>query len=389
MKIAQIAPVFETDSSAMGPGIERIVVFLADELVARGHDVTLFGRGDLRTAARLAGPYTGADQPAAGPAADIADAWPHIMILLDHVQRRTSDFDILHFHIDPLHFPVFRADASKTLTTLHGSADMSGLVPFYRHFNDIPLVSTTFWQRQGMPPVRWAGNVGHGLPRELYRLSRAHRGYLSLLGRISPENHPGLAIEIARRSGVPLKIAARIDQGNRDFFDQTVRPMLDHSNVEFVGEIREAEKADFLGGALAAFCSIDEADSSGLAMIEAMACGTPVIAFRQGAAPEIIEPGITGLIVETIDEAVTAVQTAEDIDRLRVRDRFEDRFSIERLADDYLLLYGLAQERAGLGATVRPAALANPAPHRPPTLKLRRGRTNRLYRRALSSQTAE
>ncbi|MEO1223943.1 MAG: glycosyltransferase family 4 protein [Pseudomonadota bacterium] len=385
MKIAQIAPVFAPGSSAMGRGIERIVVYLADELVARGHDVTLFGRGDLRTSARLVSPYAESHQPGG----DVADSWPHLMILLDHVQQRTSDFDLLHFHIDPLHFPVFRADACKTLTTLHGSLETSDLVPFYRHFNDMPLVSVAFAQRQGMPKVRWAGNVGYGLPRDHYRLSRAHHGYLALLGYLSPENHPRLAIEVARRSGVPLKIAATIDQGNRDFFEETVRPMLDNPIVEFVGEIRETDKADFLGGALAAFCSIDQARPSGLAMIEAMACGTPLIAFRQGATEEIVEPGITGLIVDTIDDAVDAVSAAGDLDRLRVRDRFESRFSIERMTDDYLLLYGLAQEQTNLGAPVQTAVPTDPAPHRPPTLKLRRGRTNRLYRRALYGQSAK
>jgi len=385
LKIAQIAPVFAPGLSAMGRGIERIVVYLADELVARGHDVTLFGRGDLTTSARLVSPYAESRKPGA----DFTDSWPHLMILLDHVQQRTSDFDLLHFHIDPLHFPVFRADACKTLTTLHGSLETSDLVPLYRHFNDMPLVSVTFAQRQGMPKVRWAGNIGYGLPRDLYRLSRAHQGYLALLGHLSPDTDPRLAIEIARQSGVPLKIAATIDQDNKDFFEETVRPMLNDPIVEFVGEIRETEKAEFLGGALAALCSIDEADPSGLAMIEAMACGTPVIAFRQGATEEVIEPGITGLSVETVKDAVAAVSAAEDLDRLRVRDRFESRFSIERMADDYLLLYGLAQERTGFGTPVQTAVPTDPAPHRPPTLKLRRGRTNRLYRRALSGQTAK
>lgn len=380
MKIAQIAPLFESVPPKMYGGTERVVSFLTEELVSRGHEVTLFASGDSATAARLVSPTS---QPLRlNPT--VADPWPHTMILLDQVRRRAADFDILHFHIDLFHFPLFRTDASRTLTTLHGRLDLPDLAPFYRHFSDMPLVSISLSQRQPMPPVRWAGNVYHGLPGDLYRLGRSDRSYLAFLGRICPEKRPDLAVEIARQTGLPLKIAAKVDPADVEYFDAEVRPLLDDPLVEFIGEISEAEKGAFLGGALAVLFPIDWPEPFGLVLIEAMACGTPVIAFRRGSVPEIIEPGVTGMIVETTDEAVAAVPMAARLDTARIRARFEARFSVERMADDYLLLYGLAQpqQQSAIGMPVRPETL------RPQTLARGGGRTSRPYRRALSSRTA-
>ncbi|WP_142850258.1 glycosyltransferase family 4 protein [Telmatospirillum sp. J64-1] len=336
MKIAQIAPLAEAVPPKLYGGTERIVSYLTEELVRQGHDVTLFASGDSETAATL----VPCSPKALRLDPDVRDPVPHILTMIEEVRRRAGDFDILHFHIDLMHFPTFREIAQRTVTTLHGRLDLPDLQPFYRSFPDFPLVSISDDQRRPMPPGNWVGTVHHGLPRDLLTFTPFPReGYLAFLGRISPEKRPDLAIEIARRSGLPLKMAAKVDEADRDYFESRIRPLLDDPLVEFIGEIGESEKSAFLGNARALLFPIDWPEPFGLVMIEAMACGTPVIAFRRGSVPEVIEHGLTGFIVETVEEAVQALDRLDELSRLEVRRRFEKRFSAERMARDYLAIY--------------------------------------------------
>jgi glycosyltransferase involved in cell wall biosynthesis len=341
MRIAQIAPLVESVPPKLYGGTERVVSYVTEELVRRDHDVTLFASGDSITDAELV---------AAAPTAlrldpKVRDPLPYYAIMLDAVRRRASDFDILHFHIDILHFPLFRPIAASTLTTLHGRQDLPDLPPLYTAFAEMPLVSISHAQRAPLPPLNWVATVHHGLPRDLYAFGPdAHDGYLAFLGRISPEKRPDRAIEIAIRAGLPLKIAAKVDAVDRDYFETHIRPLLAHPLIEFIGEISEREKSAFLGGARALLFPIDWPEPFGLVAIEAMACGTPVVAFRCGAAPEVIDPGLTGFVVDTIDDAVAAVARIGALDRARVRAAFERRFSVERMADDYLAAYANLRE---------------------------------------------
>ena len=337
MKIAQIAPLAERCPPRLYGGTERIVSYLTEELVRQGHDVTLFASGDSRTAAKLV------------RCSDIAlrlnplvrDPLPYQAILLDQVRQRADEFDVLHFHIDILHFPLIRPFASRTLTTLHGRLDLPDLVPLYAAFSDIPLVSISDAQRKPLPPVNWVGTVPHGLPADLLPFTREPAGgYLAFLGRISPEKRPDRAIEIAARAGLPLKIAAKIDKVDQAYWDEVIAPLVRaHRNVEYIGEINEREKAAFLGNARALLFPIDWPEPFGLVMIEAMACGTPVLAFRAGSVPEVVEEGRTGFIVDDVDGAVAAVARIGALDRAQVRAAFESRFTAERMACDYLALY--------------------------------------------------
>ena len=336
MKIAQIAPLAEAVPPRLYGGTERIVSYLTEELVRLGHEVTLFASGDSRTSAELVAccPQALRLDPS------VRDPLPYTLMTLEEVRSRAHEFDVLHFHIDLVHFPVFRGMATCTLTTLHGRLDLPDLFPFYRKFSDFPLVSISDDQRKPMPPVNWVGTVHHGLPPELLRFTAQPRdGYLAFLGRISPEKRPDLAIEIARRAGLPIRIAAKVDAVDRAYFERQIEPLLAQPGVEFIGEISEAQKSDFLGNALALLFPIDWPEPFGLVMIEAMACGTPVIAFRRGSVPEVLEDGLTGFIVSDVDEAVRAVSRVDRLDRLAIRRRFEQRFSAARMAHDYLELY--------------------------------------------------
>jgi glycosyltransferase involved in cell wall biosynthesis len=336
MRIAQIAPLIEAVPPLLYGGTERIVSYLTEELVRQGHEVTLFASGDSRTSAELV---------ACAPRAlrldrSARDPIPPHLIMLDEVWRRAHEFDILHFHIDLLHFPLFRHIAAQTVTTLHGRLDLPQLRPFYERFPDFPLVSISDDQRRPMPPVSWAGTVHHGLPLDLLDfIAQPRSDYLAFLGRISPEKGPDRAIEIARRAGIPLRMAAKVDDNDRDYFERRIEPLLQHPLVGFIGEINEAAKSEFLGNARALLFPVDWPEPFGLVAIEAMACGTPVIAFRRGAVPEIVENGLTGFIVENVDEAVRAVGRLHELDRASIRRRFEQRFSAERLARDYLAIY--------------------------------------------------
>ncbi len=337
MKIAQIAPLYESCPPKLYGGTERIVSYLTEELVRQGHDVTLFASGDSVTAAKLMPFATQALR--LDPA--VRDPLPHHVMMLDEVCRQADSFDVLHFHTDLLHCPMIRDFADRTVTTLHGRLDLPDLRPFYRAFPDQPLVSISDAQRRPMPPVNWVGTVHHGLPRDLLPFTAHPAGrYLAFLGRISPEKRPDRAIQIAARAGLPLKIAAKVDKADLAYWEDVIAPMVAaHPNVEFIGEINEHQKADFLGNASALLFPIDWPEPFGLVMIEAMACGTPVIAFRCGSVPEVIDDGISGFIVHDIDEAVAAVKRLSELDRALVRRTFERRFTVQRMAEDYLAIY--------------------------------------------------
>lgn len=304
--------------------------------MALGHDVTLFASGDSITSADLA--------PCATQALRldplIRDPIPYYMLMLDRVRQRAHDFDILHFHIDQFHFPLFRSIARRTVTTLHGRQDLSDLVPLYVGFDDMPLVSISNAQRWPIPKANYAATIYHGLPIDLHRPRAApQRNYLAFLGRISPEKRPDRAIAIARALGIPLKIAAKVDSADETYFQTEIEPLLGGSGVEFIGEINDQQKTKFLGDAQALLFPIDWPEPFGLSMIEAMACGTPVLAFRCGSVPEIIDEGITGIVVDTMAEAIAAVPRLIAFDRAKVRQRFEQRFSSQRMASDYVRVY--------------------------------------------------
>jgi glycosyltransferase involved in cell wall biosynthesis len=336
MRIAQIAPLYERVPPKRYGGTERVVSFLTEELVRQGHDVTLFASGDSQTSARL----VRCCDTALRVNAKVHDALPYHVIMLDEVRRRIAQFDILHFHIDIIHAALVHDIANRTLTTLHGRLDLPDLAPFYAAFRDLPLASISTDQRQYLRNANLLGTVYHGLPRDLLPFRPNPDGYLAFLGRISPEKGPDFAIEIAERSRMPLKIAAKVDRADQAYWEAKIRPMVERNpDVDFVGEIGEGEKASFLGGATALLFPVDWPEPFGLAMIEAMACGTPVIAYRRGSVPEVVEDNVSGFVVDTLEEAVTAVRRIGDLDRARVRAEFERHFTAERMAHDYVCIY--------------------------------------------------
>lgn len=337
MKIAQIAPLAESVPPRLYGGTERIVSYLTEELVRQGHEVTLFASGDSRTSAQLVACCDTALRLTPG----VNDPIPYLVMQMEAVRRRASEFDILHFHTDLVHFPLTRHLACRTVTTLHGRLDLPDLRPLYSLFSDVPLVSISNHQRRPMPPVNWIGTVHHGLPGDLLPFSPQAKGdYLAFLGRISPEKGPERAIEIATRAGMPLKIAAKVDKIDRDYWEETVEPLVRaYPNVDYVGEVDDREKAVFLGSALALLFPIDWPEPFGIVMIEAMACGTPVLAFPRGSVHEVIDEGVSGILVNTTDEAVSAIPRVTSLDRAAVRAAFERRFSVERMTKDYLAIY--------------------------------------------------
>jgi glycosyltransferase involved in cell wall biosynthesis len=345
MKIAQISPLIESVPPRLYGGTERIVSYLTEELVRMGHDVTLFASGDSTTSARL----VSCCPKALRLDSAVQDHIPYYMLMLDRVRRLADQFDVLHFHIDQFHFPVFRSIAERTVTTLHGRQDLADLRVLYVDFPDMPLV--TISKAQGRPIVQAniVATIHHGLPLERFKPAYVPRGnYLAFLGRISGEKRLDRAIELARAARIPLKIAAKGDKADKTYFHEVVEPLLDGPGVEFIGEINERGKSEFLGNARALLFPIDWPEPFGLVMIEAMACGAPVLAFGCGSVPEVIEDGVTGRIVSTMDEAMTALPEVLALDRRRVRRRCEERFSATRMARDYLQVYSSLLEMSAL-----------------------------------------
>jgi glycosyltransferase involved in cell wall biosynthesis len=356
MKIAQIAPLMESVPPRLYGGTERVVSYLCEALVEQGHDVTLFASGDSVTSARLVACTKEAIR--LNPA--VLDHVPHYMIMLDKLRRSAHLFDTLHFHIDAFHMPLFRDVGAKTLTTLHGRQDLPDLLPLYRAFPEMPLVSVSNAQRQPIADANIAKTIYHGLPLDLFAPNYEPRGgYLAFLGRISPEKRPDRAIAIANALGLPLKIAAKIDKVDEAYFRETVSPLLGRPGIEFVGEINDCDKERFLGEALALLFPIDWPEPFGLVMIEAMACGTPVLGFRCGSVSEVIDDRLTGRTVATVDEAIRALPEVIRLDRRAVRRRFEERFSSRRMASDYLEVYRSVGRGAALdvGQTASSAGL--------------------------------
>jgi glycosyltransferase involved in cell wall biosynthesis len=338
MKIAQVTPLYEAVPPRLYGGTERVVAHLTDALVDLGHDVTLFASAEAQTRARL---IPVRDQAIRlDPAPLKSDLAAH-MTMLAEVLDRADGFDVIHFHTDIVHFPFFSPWADKTLTTLHGRLDLKDLPEVYARWPEFGLVSISDHQRRPLPGANWKATVHHGMPGDVYRFSPRSRGYLAFLGRISPEKRPDRAIEIATRLGKPLKIAAKVDAADRAYWETVIEPLVrDNPLVEFVGEIGDAEKSAFLGGAEALLFPIDWPEPFGLVMIEAMACGTPVVAFACGSSPEIVEDGATGFLVHSLDEAVEAAGRAHLLDREAIRARFDLRFSATAMARRYLDVYG-------------------------------------------------
>jgi glycosyltransferase involved in cell wall biosynthesis len=343
MRIAQISPLFEAVPPKLYGGTERVVWNLTEELVAMGHDVTLFASGDSVTSAKLERIWPKAIR--LDPA--IRDWVAPYMLMLEHVYRRAEQFDVLHFHIDYFPFSLFKRQPVPFVTTLHGRLDLPEFSQVYNAFPDVPVISISDSQRQPLPRLGWVGTVLHGLPPDLLKPQPVERGYLAFLGRISPEKGLDKAIRIAIAAGVKLKIAAKVDKADQEYFDQAIRPLLDHGDVEFVGEINDRQKPAFLSGAHALLFPIDWPEPFGLVMIEAMACGTPVIAFNRGSVPEVLEDGLTGFIVDDERSAVVAISRLGELDRAGVRAQFEQRFTARRMAEDYLDVYDRLIEREG------------------------------------------
>ncbi|THD77382.1 MAG: glycosyltransferase family 4 protein [Phenylobacterium sp.] len=349
MRIAQISPLYEAVPPKLYGGTERVVAHLCDALVELGHDVTLFASAEAHTAARLAPVRDQAIRLDPSPLK--SDLAAH-MSQLAEVRRRAHEFDVLHFHTDMIHFPFFEDMADRTVTTLHGRLDMSDLPGVYRRWPQFPLVSISHDQRKPLPHANWAATVHHGLDAGLYRPSVHGQGYLAFLGRISPEKRPDRAIAIATRVGRQLKIAAKVDRADQVYFDEKIEPLLHNPLVTFVGEIGDDRKSEFLGGADALLFPIDWPEPFGLVMIEAMACGAPVIAYDCGSVREVVEDGLTGFIVRNEDEAAAAVARLPRLDRAAIRRRFEERFSGVAMARRYLDLYARVRRGADADALI-------------------------------------
>ncbi len=348
MRIAEVSPLFESVPPRYYGGTERVVAYLTNELVRQGHEVALFASGDSVTSARLVSPC----DEALRLSKHFIDWMPHHLVMLEQLFKLRDEFDVIHFHLESLHFPFARRAGVPHLTTLHGRLDIPDLVPLYREYREMPVVSVSDSQRRPLPWLRWLGTVHHGLPENLYRLHERPAEYLAFLGRISPEKRVDRAIRIAERVGIPLKIAAKVDRADEPYY-QTVKKLFRRPLVEYVGELGEREKHDFLGNAVALLFPIDWPEPFGLVMIEAMACGTPTIAYRNGSVPEIISDGVTGIIVHDLEGAVDAVKRIHTIDRRDCRRVFEEHFTAGRMAREYVSLFTRV-----IGEPARPLHLA-------------------------------
>jgi glycosyltransferase involved in cell wall biosynthesis len=332
LRIAQVAPLYERIPPRFYGGTERVVSYITEELVRRGHDVTLFASGDSQTSAKLSPGCPQALRLAGTPE---IGAFLQMPMLSDVYEGAAGRFDVIHSHIDYWSFPFARLTNVPTVATMHGRLDIESLRPVYARYQSVPLISISTAQRQPLPLMNWVRTIHHGLPRELLRFSPGPGKYLAFLGRISPEKRPDLAIEVARRTGIPLKIAAKIDVVDRDYFEAVIKSRIAPPDVEYIGEISESEKSEFLGNARALLFPIDWPEPFGLAIIESIACGTPVIARPCGSVPEIIQPGVTGLIGSTVDELAAAAGQLDSLSRQRCREEFERRFTVEIMADQY------------------------------------------------------
>jgi glycosyltransferase involved in cell wall biosynthesis len=335
MHIGQVSPLYESVPPRLYGGTERVVSYLTEELVRQGHQVTLFATGDSVTAARLV--------PGAPSALRLDpschEMLPHHVKMLEQVFAEAEPLDLLHFHLDYVHYPLCRRQGRAHLTTLHGRLDMPDLVPLYREFDDIPVVSISDSQRTPLPWLNWQATIPHGLPEDLYSFEDTRGSYLAFLGRVSPEKGLDRAIEIAKRVDMPLRIAAKVDRVDKEYFEQAIKPLLDHPLVEYLGEVDEAGKSQLLGQAYALLFPIDWPEPFGMVMIEAMACGTPVVAWNRGSVPEILEEGVSGFMVEDVAGAVAAVERVGRLRRKGCREAFERRFTVRRMAQDYLAVY--------------------------------------------------
>jgi glycosyltransferase involved in cell wall biosynthesis len=335
LRIAQVAPLYESVPPKYYGGTERVVSFLTEELIHQGHTVTLFASGDSVTQARLLSP----NQKALRLDATCIDEMAHHIVMLQMVQDEMENFDIVHYHIDYLHFPMSRLTRTPHITTLHGRLNVPELYQVYKTFDDMPVVSISNAQREPLPRANWVGNVYHGLPSSLFKPNYKEGQYLAFLGRISPEKRVDRAIEIAIACGVPLKVAAKVDPNDREYFENKIKKLLNHPLIEFLGEIGEADKEKFLGEAIALLFPIDWPEPFGLVMIEALACGTPVIAYRNGSVPEIIDHGSGGFIINNQEEGVKAVREISSLSRHTCRQIFEQRFTSSAMAEAYIDVY--------------------------------------------------
>ena len=349
MRIAQVAPLSEAVPPLLYGGTERIVAYLCDELVELGHDVTLFASADSKTTAQLEPCWPNALRLDPTIRDYLA---PHIC-MLEQLARRADEFDIVHLHVDYLGYPIMSRAGVPYLTTLHGRLDLPELQPIYQIFDAVPVISISDSQREPLPGANYVATVHHGLPERLLLPGAGAGGYLAFLGRISPEKAPDAAIRIAARAGMKLKIAAKVDKADEEYFKETIEPLLDQPHVEFLREIGEKHKSAFLGGASGLLFPIAWREPFGLVMIEAMACGTPVVALRNGSVPEVIEDGVTGFVVDDEEQAAAAARRLHGLDRSAIRRTFERRFTARRMAEDYLRIYhGLIARRHPLQKAV-------------------------------------
>jgi glycosyltransferase involved in cell wall biosynthesis len=342
MRIAQIAPLTEAVPPKFYGGTERVVHWLTEELVELGHDVTLYASGDSCTAAKLVAPWPRAlrlDE-------SIRDPNALHMMMLEHVRERAHEFDVLHFHLDYYPFSLFARQHTPFVTTLHGRLDLPEHQPLFDTFPTLPVISISNAQRRPVPQAGWVRTIYHGLPERLLTPQPSTPGYLAFLGRIAPEKGLDRAIHIAKATGVPLKIAAKVDRADREYYDEKIKALIDGTSIEYIGEIADRQKSSFLSGAQALLVPINWPEPFGLVMIEAMACGTPVIAFNRGSVPEIIEDGVTGFIVEDEQGAIGATYRLAELSRSKIRERFEERFTARRMAQDYVAVYRSLIERS-------------------------------------------
>jgi glycosyltransferase involved in cell wall biosynthesis len=335
MHIAQVAPLTEAIPPKLYGGTERVVSWLTEELIALGHDVTLFASGDSVTSARLEAVWPRALRLDGA----VRDPNALHMMMLEHVYQRAAEFDFVHFHLDYYPFSLFVRQSTPFVSTLHGRLDLPEHQPVFDTFSSVPVVSISNAQRRPLPQANWVRTVHHGLPARLLTPKSVKPSYFGFLGRIAPEKGIDRAIRIAQHCGVPLKVAAKVDRVDQDYFDAQIAPMIRSGNVEYIGEIADKEKSEFLSGAIVLLVPIDWPEPFGLVMIEAMACGTPVIAFNRGSVPEVVDEGLTGFIVEDTNGAIGAVDRLGHLSREKIRRRFEERFTARRMAQDYLSVY--------------------------------------------------